>query len=92
MPAVKAANVNSLLGLCAPRDFTEKLWESPCPEAARRLMQGTRMGLFLFVFLLHWLCEAGRALCPPAASLSAGVQTDPACCLAQGALAEFYGL
>lgn len=44
IPAVKAANVNSLLRLCAPRDFTEKLWESPFPEAAQRLMQGTRNG------------------------------------------------
>lgn len=78
MPAVKAANVNSLLRLCAPRDFTEKLWDSPYPEAALRLMQGTRNGTHFSLFLLH--------------SLSAGVQTDPACCLAQCALAEFYGL
>lgn len=47
---------------------------------------------FQFVFLLLWLYGAGRALGPPAASLSAGVQADPACCLAQCALAEFYDL
>lgn len=51
------------------------------------------MGLGSIGVFLHWLCEAGGALGPPpAASLGAGIQTDLACCLAQGALAEFFGL
>lgn len=82
-----------ILSSGAPRDFTEKPGESPYPEAAQRLMQGTKNGTCFHLCFSCTGCGAGRALSPPpAASLGAGVQTDPACCLAHCALAEFYGL
>lgn len=63
MPAVKAANVNSCTVFMCPKGFHRKALEVSLPCSSSKVSSGLEeWDLFPFVFLLHWLGEAGRAL------------------------------